>query len=66
MPVNHTEIEEKLWTSADELRASSHLISSEYSVHLLGTFAMSEGQKGSELCTPTSIVKFVLLFQAWR
>ena len=31
MPANHTEIEKKLWASADELRANSHLKSSEYS-----------------------------------
>jgi type I restriction enzyme M protein len=35
MPANHTEIEKKLWASADELRANSHLKSSEYSVPLL-------------------------------
>ena len=36
MPANHTEIEKKLWSSADELRANSHLKSSEYSVPVLG------------------------------
>ena len=36
MPTNHTEIEKKLWASADELRANSHLKSSEYSVPVLG------------------------------
>jgi type I restriction enzyme M protein len=36
MPANHTEIEKKLWASADELRANSHLKSSEYSVPVLG------------------------------
>ena len=32
MPANHSEIEKKLWASADELRANSNLKSSEYSV----------------------------------
>jgi type I restriction enzyme M protein len=36
MPANHTEIEKKLWASADELRANSHLKSSEYFVPVLG------------------------------
>jgi type I restriction enzyme M protein len=36
MPANHSEIEKKLWASADELRANSHLKSSEYSVPVLG------------------------------
>ena len=36
MPANHTEIEKKLWASADELRANSHLKSSEYSIPVLG------------------------------
>ncbi len=35
MPANHSEIEKKLWASADELRANSHLKSSEYSVPVL-------------------------------
>ncbi len=36
MPANHTEIEKKLWASADEMRANSNLKSSEYSVPVLG------------------------------
>src|ERR1700687_2775884 len=36
MPANHSEIEKKLWETADELRANSHLKSSEYSVPVLG------------------------------
>ena len=36
MPANHTEIEKKLWSSADKLRVNSHLKSSEYSVPILG------------------------------
>ena len=36
MPANHTEIEKKLWASADELRANSNLKSSEYSIPVLG------------------------------
>ena len=36
MPANHSEIEKKLWSSADELRANSNFKSSEYSVPVLG------------------------------
>src|SRR5947209_1232073 len=36
VPANHTEIEKKLWASADDLRANSNLKSSEYSVPVLG------------------------------
>jgi type I restriction enzyme M protein len=36
MPANHTDIEKKLWESADQLRANSNLRSSEYSVPVLG------------------------------
>lgn len=36
MPANHSEIEKKLWESADQLRANSNLKSSEYSVPVLG------------------------------
>lgn len=36
MPNNHSEIETRLWDSADELRANSKLKSSEYSVPVLG------------------------------
>ena len=36
MPANHSEIEKKLWASADEMRANSNLKSSEYSVPVLG------------------------------
>src|SRR5208283_906379 len=36
MPANHTEVEKRLWESADELRANSKLKSSEYSVPVLG------------------------------
>jgi len=36
MPANHTDIEKKLWDSADQLRANSNLKSSEYSVPVLG------------------------------
>lgn len=36
MPGNHSEIEKKLWASADELRANSRLRSSEYSAPVLG------------------------------
>ncbi len=36
MPANHTDIEKKLWSAADELRANSKLKSSEYSVPVLG------------------------------
>src|SRR6266581_3034860 len=36
MPANTTEIEKKLWASADSLRANSKLKASEYSVPVLG------------------------------
>jgi type I restriction-modification system DNA methylase subunit len=36
MANNHSEIEKRLWASADELRANSKLKSSEYSVPVLG------------------------------
>src|SRR6185436_6282192 len=36
MANNHSEIEKRLWASADELRANSKLRASEYSVPVLG------------------------------
>ena len=36
MPANNSEIEKRLWESADELRANSRLKASEYSVPVLG------------------------------
>jgi len=36
MPANHREIEKRLWSAADELRANSKLRSSEYSTPVLG------------------------------
>jgi len=36
MSTNNTEIENRLWGAADELRANSKLKSSEYSVPVLG------------------------------
>jgi len=36
MPANTTEIEKKLWATADSLRANSRLKASEYSVPVLG------------------------------
>ncbi len=36
MPANHTDIEQRLWDTADELRANSKLKASEYSVPVLG------------------------------
>lgn len=36
MPANNSEIENRLWGAADELRANSKLKSSEYSVPVLG------------------------------
>jgi type I restriction enzyme M protein len=36
MPANHSEIEKRLWSTADVLRANSKLKSSEYSVPVLG------------------------------
>ncbi len=50
MPANHTEIEKKLWASADELRANSNLKSSEYSVPVLGLiFLRFADQRFSQL-----------------
>ena len=39
MPANHSEIEKKLWSSADELRANSNLKASEYSVPVLASYS---------------------------
>jgi len=36
MPANNTEVENRFWEAADELRANSKLKSSEYSVPVLG------------------------------
>jgi type I restriction enzyme M protein len=36
MPANTTELEKKLWTSADQLRANSRLRAAEYSAPVLG------------------------------
>ena len=36
MPANHSDIEERLWDAADELRANSRLKAAEYSVPVLG------------------------------
>jgi type I restriction enzyme M protein len=36
MPANHSDLEKRLWSAADELRANSKLKSSEYSVPVLG------------------------------
>ena len=36
MPTNLKELEDRLWDAADQLRANSHLKSSEYSVRVLG------------------------------
>jgi type I restriction enzyme M protein len=36
MPANNSELEKRLWSAADELRANSKLKSSEYSVPVLG------------------------------
>ncbi len=36
MPGNHKDLEKRLWDAADELRANSHLKSSEYSIPVLG------------------------------
>jgi type I restriction enzyme M protein len=36
MPANVTDIEKRLWASADELRANSRLRASEYSAPMLG------------------------------
>ncbi len=58
MANNHSEIEKRLWASADELRANSKLKSSEYSVPVLGLiflryadhkFAIAEKQLAGSL-----------------
>lgn len=36
MANNHSDIERRLWAAADELRANSKLIASEYSLPVLG------------------------------
>jgi len=36
MPANHNDLEKRLWSAADELRANSKLKSSEYSIPVLG------------------------------
>ena len=49
MPGNHNEIEKRLWDAADELRANSHLKSSEFSIPVLGLiFLRYADQKFSE------------------
>ena len=35
MPANHTDLEERLWSAADEFRANSKLKSTDYSVPVL-------------------------------
>ena len=53
MPANHTEIEKKLWACADELRANSHLKSSEYSVPVLGYYLQVTLKKSTYSFVPT-------------
>ena len=36
MPTNLKDLEDRLWDAADQLRANSHLKSSEYSIPVLG------------------------------
>jgi len=36
MPGNHTELEKRLWTAADSLRANSNLNANQYSTPVLG------------------------------
>jgi hypothetical protein len=58
MPANVTDIEKRLWASADELRANSRLRASEYSVPVLGLiflrfadqkFAVADAEQGGRL-----------------
>src|SRR5439155_20266309 len=50
MANNHSEVEKRLWDSADELRANSNLKSSEYSVPVLGLiFLRFADQRFSQL-----------------
>ena len=49
---NHNEIEKRLWDAADQLRANSHLRSSEYSIPVLGLiFLRYADQKFSQVQT---------------
>lgn len=55
MPANHTQLEKKLWSAADQLWANSHLKPSEYSAPVLGLIFLryadhrfSEAQKELE------------------
>jgi len=62
---NYNEIEKRLWDAADQLRANSHLKSSEYSIPVLGLiflryadYKFSRAQKeleGSGRSTNTSL-----------
>ena len=45
MPANTSEIEKKLWNSADQLRANSNLKSSEYAVPVLGLIFLRFAQQ---------------------
>ncbi len=70
---NGNNIETRLWSAADELRANSKLKSSEYSVPVLGLVFLRyadhkfqvaakqlEGQKGGEFFTPTELVQLIV------
>ena len=58
MNTNLNELERRLWSAADELRANSELKSSEYSIPVLGLiflryadhkFTLAEGELASEM-----------------
>jgi type I restriction enzyme M protein len=55
MPANHSEIEKKLWASADELRANSNLKSSEYSVPVLGLIFLRFARVERELAASVPV-----------
>ena len=65
---SHAELENRLWDAANGLWANAALKPSEFTPivlgliyeYFLGKFAMTEGQKGGEFYTPTSIVKLII------
>ena len=58
-PANQT-LEKRLWEAADQLRANSGLTFGRIYEYFLGEFARTEGQKGGEFFTPSSIVRLIV------
>jgi type I restriction-modification system DNA methylase subunit len=50
----------RLWEAADQLRANSGLTFGRIYEYFLGEFARTEGQKGGEFFTPSSIVRLIV------